>query len=235
MASAETEETFGASAEVDPEEEAFENPDVENLIRRWRNEKYAPEVLPFDQALIENMSEVLDFVTETLEEERVEGQQDPHDPDFCLRSLDLERMRYILRDYLRIRLWKLTQWPQHYLQPTNQTLLSTAERTFLKDFWDNKKLFFENRLLLALPAASQNLEDTNDLLDMVRRPDIEKHVYVRIRSDLGKIDIPPSMTQESAGTQQPLVLSEGSTYLLRYCLVKEFLTEPQHDGKVELI
>jgi hypothetical protein len=36
--------------------------------------------------------------------------------DFAV-SQDLERTKYVLRDYLRIRLWKLTQWPQHYLEP----------------------------------------------------------------------------------------------------------------------
>eukprot|EP00931_Biecheleriopsis_adriatica_P077207 TRINITY_DN50818_c0_g1_i1.p1 TRINITY_DN50818_c0_g1~~TRINITY_DN50818_c0_g1_i1.p1 ORF type:complete len:253 (+),score=50.78 TRINITY_DN50818_c0_g1_i1:37-759(+) len=232
------EDTLGASGEAGPEDAAFVNEDVERLVTRWRNEKYAPELLPFDTEVVEDMSEVLEFVADSLEEDRAEGEQDPNDPDFRLRSLDLDRMKYILRDYLRIRLWKLSQWPQHYLEPKNQSLLSAAERTFLNEYWENKKLYLENRLLSALPRNNQGLADKSDLLDMVRKPDLEKFVYVRIKADVGEIEVPPSLsgpTQESSGTQKPLPLDEGNTYLLRYCLVRPFLMEAAHNGKVELV
>eukprot|EP00930_Biecheleria_cincta_P034856 TRINITY_DN24023_c4_g1_i1.p1 TRINITY_DN24023_c4_g1~~TRINITY_DN24023_c4_g1_i1.p1 ORF type:complete len:249 (+),score=30.14 TRINITY_DN24023_c4_g1_i1:30-749(+) len=230
-------DTPGDSAEGGPGEDVVENPDVAKLIKRWRNEKYAPEILPFDSELIERLSEVLEFAASNLEEDRVEGDQDPKDPELRLRSLDLDRMRYVLRDYLRIRLWKLTQWPQHYLEARNQELLSAAERKFLSEYWDNKRAFLENRLLSALPTHYQTLDDRSDLLDMTRRPCLEKHIYARILGELGAIEVPPSLTQNASAsaTQEPLVLSEGETYLLRYVLVRPYLMQPESDGKVELV
>eukprot|EP00442_Polarella_glacialis_P020574 CAMPEP_0115079728 /NCGR_PEP_ID=MMETSP0227-20121206/18273_1 /TAXON_ID=89957 /ORGANISM="Polarella glacialis, Strain CCMP 1383" /LENGTH=238 /DNA_ID=CAMNT_0002467271 /DNA_START=116 /DNA_END=832 /DNA_ORIENTATION=- len=238
MDSFEDQDSFQASGQAagQGEEEAFVHEDVDRLIRRWRNEKYAPEILPFDKDVIQNMSELLEFVAETLDGERNEGEgQDPHDPDFCLRNIDLERMRYVLRDYLRIRLWKLTRWPQHYLEPKNQDLLSAAERAFLSEYWDNKRLFLDNRLLTTIPPSKRALNEKLDFLDMVRRPEIEKHVYARIKKDVGEIEVPPSMTQSTEGTPAPLVLVEGDTYLLRYSIIRSLMMQPEHDGKVDLV
>mmetsp|Transcript_66757 Transcript_66757/g.215133 ORF Transcript_66757/g.215133 Transcript_66757/m.215133 type:complete len:233 (-) Transcript_66757:189-887(-) len=214
--------------------EAFVNRDVARLLARWRNEKYAPEVLPFDREVAENISEVLEFVGEALEEDRAEGDgQDPNDPDYCLRCVDLERVKYLLRDYLRIRLWKLAQWPQHYLEPANLQLLSDAERTFLREFWGMKRSFLEYRLLGALPATKQGLDDKMDLLEMVRRPVLDKHVYARLSADVGPIELPATSTQ--GPSPEPLVLHGGNTYLLRWPLVRGLLMDPEHEGKVQLV
>mmetsp|Transcript_60183 Transcript_60183/g.130518 ORF Transcript_60183/g.130518 Transcript_60183/m.130518 type:complete len:235 (+) Transcript_60183:58-762(+) len=221
---------------ADAEDEPFLNRDVIKLLSRWRNEKYAPEVLPFDGEVVENLSEVVEFVSETLEDERAEEIQDPNDPDCSLRRMDLERVKYVLRDYLRIRLWKLSQWPQHYLEPNNLRFLSDAERLWLREFWDVKKEFLDHRLLKALPLPKQGLSDTIDLLDMVRRPALDKHVYARILGDVGPVEIPPSFTQDSSGSlPEPLNLIEGRTYLLRYSLVRKFLTDLERPDLVQLV
>merc|ERR1740138_435198 len=89
------------------DEEPFVNRDVTRLYTRWQNEKYAPELLPFDKEVTENLCEVIEFVSENLEDERsADGEMpDPNDAHFVLRCVDLERVKYVLRDYLRIRLW----------------------------------------------------------------------------------------------------------------------------------
>mmetsp|Transcript_78445 Transcript_78445/g.230020 ORF Transcript_78445/g.230020 Transcript_78445/m.230020 type:complete len:235 (+) Transcript_78445:49-753(+) len=221
---------------ADGEEEAFLNKDVTKLFMRWQNEKYAPEVLPFDREVAENISEVVEFVGENLEEERGEGDgQDPNDTSFCLRCVDLERIKFLLRDYLRIRLWKVSQWPQHYLEPANIKLLSDAERQFLREFWGLKRGFFEHRLLGALPPAKQGLDDKMDLLDMVRRPTLDKHVYARLSENIGPIEVPPTCTQDTATTPEPLTLHAGNTYLLRWPIVRKFFMDAEHEGKVQLV
>mmetsp|Transcript_76376 Transcript_76376/g.212169 ORF Transcript_76376/g.212169 Transcript_76376/m.212169 type:complete len:233 (+) Transcript_76376:124-822(+) len=220
---------------VGGEKDVFVNKDVTMLFLRWRNEKFAPELLPFDNEVANSICEVVEFVAETLDEERSDGNLlDPNDPDYFLRCVDLERVKYVFRDYLRIRLWKLGQWPQHYLEPANMALLSDAERIYLRDIWNLRVGFFEHRLLGALPQGKRGLEDQIDLLHMVRRPDLDKHVFVRIIADIGAIDVPPTLSQDGS-TVQPLSLNEGNTYLLRYSIIRQFLMEPKHDGKVELV
>jgi len=220
----------------DPDEEVFINPDVTTLFRRWRNEKYAPEILPYDGPLIDNLCEITDFANEKIQED-LEGDesQDPNELDFVLRRIDLERVKYMLRDYLRIRLWKVTQYPQQYLEPAHSELLSSAERIFLRNYWDAKSEFLKFRLLGAMPVSKQKLDDKIDLLDMVRRPKLDSHVYVRVVKDVGRVEVPPTFTQESPTSAEPLDLGEGETWLLRYSVVRRFLIDPELDGTLELV
>merc|ERR1719277_2145665 len=148
-----------------------------------------------------------------LDERCGDGQPpDPNDAHYALRCIDLERVKYVLRDYLRIRLWKLSQWPQHYLEPANHNLLSDAERVFLRETWELKAAFFEHRLLCALPEVKRHLDERMDLLDMVRRPDTERYVYARIVADVGEIEIPPTFSQDTASqSQAPFRAELGQT------------------------
>lgn len=224
---------------VDDEEAGWVNPEMLELHRMWRNEKYAPELLPFNATVVENLSEVIEFVGEDLDEERAaEEDADPNDPSLVLRSADLERVRYVVRDYLRIRLWKITQWPQHYMERDNINLLSDAERTFLREYWHHKKRFFEVRLLGALPPSKHALDEKVDLTDMVRRPSLNKFVYARVTGDLGPIEVPSSMTQDSStegSRNAPAEYAQGRTYLIRYAMIRKFLLEAEHKGKIELV
>lgn len=225
------------------DDEQLVDEDVSRLYVRWRNEKYAPELLPFDKDTIENISEVLEFVGEKLDDERQEqaaGDAEFPDLDDCnyiLRCVDKERVKYVLRDYLRIRLWKLGQWPQHYLEPTNDALLSDAERVYLRETWGLRVAFFEHRLLGALPEMKRQLDEQVDLLDMVRRPELDRHVYAKIVGDIGQIEISPTFTQDSSNAtpKPPLELHKGQTYMLRYTLIRKYMVDLAQDGKVELV
>jgi len=235
MDSAGDSSSLGGGAEAGTEAEPWIHQGMDQLIRRWKNEKYAPEILPFDQQNVEDLSEATEFVSEILHEEMADSEEkDPNDPDYRLRCIDHDRVKYVLRDYLRIRLWKITQWPQHYLEPDNIEVLSEAERTFLREYWDAKKGFLENRLLDALPPAKRALDEKIDLLDMVQRPNLDKHVYVRITGEIPKLTVSPSQTTQGS-EPQPLVLANGQTYLIRYSVIREFLMDSAHDGKVELV
>eukprot|EP00928_Gymnodinium_smaydae_P097039 TRINITY_DN8699_c0_g1_i1.p2 TRINITY_DN8699_c0_g1~~TRINITY_DN8699_c0_g1_i1.p2 ORF type:complete len:234 (-),score=74.32 TRINITY_DN8699_c0_g1_i1:192-893(-) len=216
-------------------EEELINKDVPTLYKRWQNEKYAPELLPFDKQVVDNISEVVEFVNDLLEDERTDNDLDPNDVDHLLRGYDLERVRYVLRDYLRIRLWKITQWPQHYSEPTNLVFLSDPEKAFLREYVELKTNFFDHRLLCAFPASKKGLDDRLDLLDMIRRPDLDKFVYIRVTGDVDPIDVPPTLSQGTPATQEPLQLQDGQKYLLRYSIVRKFLLTPDFEGKVVLI
>jgi hypothetical protein len=208
----------------------------ETLMRRWRNETFAPEILPFDSQTIEDYTEATELVSEILHEDRMDAEsQDGIDPDFNIRCMDHERVQYVMRDYLRQRLWKLQQWPQHYLEADNIEVLSEAERVFLRAIWDAKKVFMQTRVLDALPPAKQSLDDKIDLLEMVRRPKLQSHVYARINDDIPVIDPTPSASTQGSQPSEPLRLMKGQTYLIRYSLIRTFFTDPEMDGKIELV
>lgn len=203
---------------------------------KWTNEKYAPELLPFESRLVTDLHELLDFVADDLRSEdalkqAAEDEGEMADHMRCKR-IELDRIRYIVRDYLRIRIWKLTQYPQHYLEGGNEELLSDAERRFLRDYWHNKKQFLDNRFLSVLPPVKAKLED-----HMLRRPNLESNVMVQVNDEIDPIMMPPRTQSqgESPGSQEPLNLKPGGTYLLKYKLVRDYFMHEALQGKVELV
>merc|ERR1719223_74413 len=158
------------------------NNDIPLFFTKWRNEKYAPELLPYETTLVENIHDLLDFVTTSFREDAGIDADTPEPTDltYRLRRIDYERVKYLLRDYLRIRIWKLCQYPQHYLESAASVYLSDAERLYLRDYWDNKHSFLESRVLSQLPTSKKALEP-----NMIRRPALDKHVFVRVVRDVG--------------------------------------------------
>jgi GINS complex subunit 4 len=229
----------------------FENTDIGRLRQMWRDEKYAPELLPMDNVVIENINEQLDFQDDLIrnekEEDLDESPEAAADPDRAasvktICAIELDRLRYILRDYLRIRLWKLAEYPQHYLEKSNQMLLSEAERIYVKGLWEAQEGLLHNRFLSALPKMNRRLDTQEDLLDLVRRPDLDRHVYIKVLQDIGFV-ISVSLTQStqdseitpSATRQQDLTLTPGHTYNLKYRHIRQLLMNPEHRGKICLV
>lgn len=233
-----------SAGDAEPE---FENTDVGRLRQMWRDEKYAPELLPMDKVIIENVTEQLEFQEEQMKnakEEDLEESPEAADPDRAasentIYERELDRLRYILRDYLRIRLWKLAEFPQHYLEPSNQMYLSEAERIYVKGMWEAQEGLFKNRMLSALPPMKRRLDMKEDLLDLVRRPDLDRHVYIKVLQDIGfviSVSLTPS-TQASDATPRPqdLQLMPGRTYNLKYRHIRQLLMNPEQRGKICLV
>merc|ERR1712224_619601 len=99
--------------------------------------------------------------------------------------------------------------------------------------------FFQERLLKYFPAEHyRKLDSQLDMFSMIRRPEMEKHVYARIMKYVGTINVPPtySQSENTSGEQaSTLTLDEGSTYLLQWSVVRKFFFDPQLDGKVNLV
>lgn len=181
--------------------------EIERLVRRHRNEKHAPEVLPFDQDVVETMSELLHFVDKSLKEDRASGEQGPTHPSWYFRSNETERLTYLLSDYLRIRLRKLFKYPQYYLDLERQNFLSSSERVALREYWDLKSAYLENRLLCGLPESWRKLDQVDDLRDMIRSPCLQSHIYARIHADLGQLQLTSSTKPGSQGSTQDTKLT----------------------------
>merc|ERR1719235_2981283 len=96
------------------------------------------------------------------EEDADDSPEAPDPEQIAFRNIiyatELERLRYLLRDYLRIRLFKLAEYPQHYLEPSNQIHLSEAERNYVKSMWEAQEGLFNNRFLSALPSHKMHLD-----------------------------------------------------------------------------
>jgi len=80
--------------------------DIQNLTTAWIAERTAPEIMPFQTALVDRLTERIRQQIELVETET--GNLDPTSNfRLILIQTELERVKYLVRAYLRIRMHKV--------------------------------------------------------------------------------------------------------------------------------
>ncbi|KAJ2835028.1 GINS complex subunit [Coemansia furcata] len=114
--------TFGAEEEdaelnIDKEADEDEDDDVDVaeddlsvLMRSWVNERSSPEILEYEGATIENLMELVDFQTQKMATQQAAIAN--------ILKMDVDRVKYLVRSYLRTRLSKIEENARHYIKDT---------------------------------------------------------------------------------------------------------------------
>jgi hypothetical protein len=98
------------------------------LLQAWRHEIQAPTVLPLDYSLVQSWSHRIAAREEALDHQHAGNSKEPvWSLMQSILRVDLERVRYLLCDLLRIRLFKLQQYPWYYLAAEQQDRLTPPE------------------------------------------------------------------------------------------------------------
>jgi len=166
---------------------AFVTVDVEKLADTWRTEANAPDILPYQQDLVDKIQEVLDkqtaTVEELLEETEEDGKQDLYF-SITLYQMDIERVRYSLARYLRTRLLKIERSLDSILSDTTFVLrdrLSSKEKKFAETLSSMNKAYFDDQLKNRLIDDAQKFY-TTDAQVLHSTPNLDKYVYFRATS-----------------------------------------------------
>jgi hypothetical protein len=96
--------------------------------------------------------------------------------------------------------------------------LSIKEREYARAYCDLLGEHLHNAFLAQLPEALQSLADQN----MVVRPNLDRHVFVRVTAHIGDFQLDDTSLVN---------LELGDTYVMRYRAVQELLRQ----RRVELI
>ena len=200
------------------------NADYVTLKRAWMNEQRAPELLPYESEAVENILNSLrpQWTLISARQAQWTG-RDSHIRD--LLTMEADRVGYILKSYLRVRLYKIQHYARHYLM-TGQHLLSSAELSFAKNILSISEEAFKTMFLRHLPQDDeyfQSLVASDDPGgDMIRRPNLERVVFIKVNDSVGTI---------SVGGADTVTIEKDRNYIARYDLVREFL----HDKRINLI
>ena len=193
-----------------------------NLL--WKNERIAADILPYDAEIIESVIAEIN--------EREEAARFRPNPDttltfnpFDILLYELSRVKYVLADYLRIRLEKISacvhtllrddsrmkrlsaqerEWAERYARIEHECMLSNGLANIPVDL----------RLLTPNPPFAESRE-------IEVNPPLHHFVFVKVVEDIGPYDI--------GGTIQELV--RGDTYVLKYGVVESLVIS----GKVQLL
>lgn len=197
---------------------------VARLKTAWINERMAPELLDFEADLLDKiMVKVRDQVL--FIEEQSMNLQWGTDLKFTLLLVEseLERIKFLVRGYLRTRLAKIDKYT--VLINGNEGLLlkmSQSERSYMQRHFHILKELYKDQFLSNFPPSLQLLDDSSGGISMVEEPDLEKAVFIRV---IEPVEHPITVGQDR------VLLERGGIYVLRYSAVSRLLKS----GVVELV
>ncbi|KAG0253473.1 GINS complex subunit [Mortierella polycephala] len=99
---------------------------VKFLTQAWINERAAPDILKYEQASVDGLLAKIDEQTMVIDE--LDSGKDTSVIISILYQTELERIKFVLRSYLRTRISKIEKYCQFILADTNsKRRLSKAE------------------------------------------------------------------------------------------------------------
>mmetsp|Transcript_8015 Transcript_8015/g.28164 ORF Transcript_8015/g.28164 Transcript_8015/m.28164 type:complete len:208 (-) Transcript_8015:835-1458(-) len=195
------------------------------LRRALVNEKHAPEILPYEDTLISQLRLRMCQV----EAVAAEYAHDSRDIFRVLTSVvrsDLNRMRYIVRGYLRVRLNKIEANCTYYMLHTGfYNRLSTFEKQYAKTHIQLVETKMYQSVLYELPKTYHSILQTVDEgtscvngpgtnFDMISPPRKEAYVFITVLKGCS-LDIGEDMQ----------VLSQGDLCVTHFCHISEILQQ----------
>ncbi|KAG8462435.1 hypothetical protein KFE25_012255 [Diacronema lutheri] len=193
------------------------NDDVGRLMQAYVNEKCAPHILPYEQQLAGIIVELVG-----LQEEKMGGELSASDPRRPYYELELERMRWLLRAYLRTRLLKInTHAFTILLSPELKSRLTAAEVEYAEGYVTLVEEHVKASVTGRLKAGDDNCHvlAPSDLALLLPRQH-DGVVFCRIDADAGQVDLGLSagsaelrrgdIVASSFSDVEPLLLSAGA-------------------------
>lgn len=93
----------------DDDDSEYKNRDLEIMTKHWINEQNSPELLTFQGELIADLREMIETQVQNLHSGSL---------DFTSRLImlqEIERIKFVIRQYLRIRIQKIEKFTVHLL------------------------------------------------------------------------------------------------------------------------
>ncbi|KAJ3778166.1 Sld5-domain-containing protein [Lentinula raphanica] len=135
---------------------------VSQLTKHWLNERHAPDILPAQEELLASL---LDYIRRQSDAvQLLRGQPSASEEEhirIMLVQMEVERVKFIVRSYVRTRLYKIEKFARFIMgDATIQTRLTTAERTHAQKHAELTDAHFYNSVLQSLPETQSHLDDT---------------------------------------------------------------------------
>lgn len=253
--------------------------DFQQFMTIWKNERCSPEILPYPHILmrrmirrIQNQMEHLEIISmkffenHTYENTSTSGNGNSNAPAnnnnmlplLCMEA-ELERVKFVIRSYLRCRLSKVDKYGLYLRQIRDKSeenelegndsrfmsledLLSKEELEYHQRHFAILLKLLNNSILKHMPSELQAINDTEGSVNMIDEPEWDKFVFVHVTGpqdgDL-KSDFMLKTTETGdmcyvvtiPELNEDIELTIGSIYVMRYNVIKELL----HENKIALI
>ncbi|KAI9247524.1 hypothetical protein BY458DRAFT_560350 [Sporodiniella umbellata] len=196
---------------------------VKELTKVWMDERNAPEVLHYRRDLVESLLDAVEKQGDKIFE-TMEFTNDSQSRFITiLLQTEIERIKYLIKSYLRTRLAKIERFSLYLLRQVDvEARLSVQELEYARRYQEIIELHAHHSFLHVLPASQHKQDEQTEEVNMVVEPNYHAPVFAHILANCGYI--------ESVG-RESLHLEENDIYLLRYRDIQQFLTQ----GRVRLV
>lgn len=206
-------------AAVDAAQVLGVNPDnpSQKLMRVLMNERYAPELLPWEGQLVEDVLEKLHQQSQMVEYLRSDDSTS-EDEHFRMSyvQLDMERIKFQIRNYVRTRLSKIEKYASHIMaHPELQSRMSVLEQNHALNY---KNLFKAHMHRTVLDNLPENLRSLNEVFpdgrSMVPQPNLAQGVFIYAVEDCGPVRLPDG---------DSVSVDKGSIHIFQYATIKHLV------------
>ncbi|KAL0086055.1 hypothetical protein J3Q64DRAFT_1487747 [Phycomyces blakesleeanus] len=201
--------------------ENYDDDQVTALTHAWINERNSPELLKYKRRLVESLLDKL--------REKIDNVLDSTTVDAknmfvsVVYETEVERVRYLIKSYLRARLFKIEKFALHLLRlPDYEDIMSPQEIVYARSYQELLDGSNHEAFVRLLPPSQHKQDEMSGELSMIVTPNLEAPVFCRFLKDGQRVVL--SMTEM-------VDYEKGDIVLLRYRSVKDLLEE----GTVELI
>lgn len=180
------------------------------LQQHWMQERNCPELLAYEEGMVNEVKEQIRERQDYIDQK--ESSNDSVDVLMAtMAQLDLDRIKFVLSDWLSTRLAKIEAHPLHMRESVDQ--MSDAEIAYLKQYGALLENHLRQTVLDHIPEAWQNLDEPH----MIDKPDYEAYHFWLVKEPIDT----PDMDQHEVGT----------------CLVARYsdMTEYFREGKAEIL
>lgn len=210
--------------EEDEEEEITPAELIEKLQQCWLNEKFAPELIPHNTAVVECIIEQIKHMESNIKSAK------KGDFRIAIHKLELDRIKYMLYSYLRLRIKKIEKLASFILDeddkrhPNVKSKLSAEEYAYATEYFRNVKEHLTASVLDHLPI---NLQDLNEAVTMPK-PDLDRFVFLKSQENLRGILV-DDMSLD--GRNEIVDMDKDDLYIMRYKPIGNYV----NSGEIQLI
>jgi GINS complex subunit 4 len=210
--------------EEEDEEEITPAELIEKLQQSWLNEKLSPELLEHKTPVVECIIEQIKHMENNIKSAK------KGDFRIAIHKLELDRIKFMLYSYLRLRIKKIEQFASNILDEDNKrnsntrSKLSAEEYAYATEYLKNVKNHLTASVLEHLPI---NLQDLNETVSMPK-PDLNKFIFFKSLDNLRGILI-DDMSMD--GRNEIIDIDKNDLYVMRYKPIGSYVAS----GQVQLI
>ncbi|KXJ76508.1 hypothetical protein RP20_CCG009535 [Aedes albopictus] len=185
---------------------------LEHLQKAWMNEKFAAQLLPYKEDIVDMVMSQLVHMEENL------ATTNKNDMLYIAHRMEVERIRYIVASYHRCRLQKIEEYAFHILEeeskrPVGSKRLSPGELQFATDFHSGMENHFFQLAVRHMPRIHHDGDE------QVRKvvPNIDSYVFIRAKENVAEFSI--------SANHDTINIAAGSIHMFKYRDVEPLVLE----------